>query len=416
MSKNEFGYYPAQYGITQKHYSNSNGVTWTNVPEESSVSSGIWNRQSETTPYYRQIIRSKKRHSLPMNNFRFESTKFDGCSAYRRIKIKDIQNGVPYWSEEEELGYFLNGTQDLTGYSSDIFEDLGLKARAKLLTKLKSQSINLAVAVGEGTRTVNLIATKAKQIAKAGLALRKGNLQGAARALGVPPKGKSEGRSRRQTLAQNWLELQYGWKPLLNDIYGGAQFLANQNNWVQRSVIRSSATRETTRKSVVESDLQTRRTVQTDTYTVKYVVYFAEPSGGSPRTALGLSNPLAVAWELVPFSFVVDWFLPLGDFFSNVDATIGSTFVKGCLTEFWRANSRQTTTGKTIVNGDYSYQFETNMSLPGAGIYCQRVVMNDFPSNSIPRFKNPISGQHVANALALVAQVFSGAPVKNLRL
>lgn len=29
--------------------------------------------------------------------------------------------------------------------------------------------------------------------------------------------------------------------------------------------------------------------------------------------ALGLNNPLGVMWELVPFSFVVDWFIPVGE-------------------------------------------------------------------------------------------------------
>lgn len=413
---NEFGYFPVQYGITQKHYVNSLGVTWTNIPEEQASPSGNWFRQSERTPGFNQIIRRKRRRDLPMNNFSFESSKADGCSAYRRVRITDIRNGIPYWSIEEELGYFLNGAFPLLGKDSNILEDLKLKARAKFLTALKMQSVNLAVAVGEGSRTVGLIAQNATKIAKAGLALRKGNFRGAAQALGGSPKGNSKFERGGRSVTQGWLELQYGWKPLLNDIYGAAQFLAQQNNWSPRSRIQSSSKRMVVRNSVIESDLQTKRTKQTDTYEVKYVVYFQEPSGASPRTALGLSNPLAVAWELVPFSFVVDWFLPLGDYFSNVDSTIGATFVKGCVTEFWKGDCLQTTTGKKIINGDQIYSFETNMALPHQGIYCQRTVINDFPSNSVPRFKNPFSAGHVANALALVVQVFSGSPIKNLRI
>jgi hypothetical protein len=28
----------------------------------------------------------------------------------------------------------------------------------------------------------------------------------------------------------------------------------------------------------------------------------------------GLKDPLSVAWELLPYSFVADWFIPIGDF------------------------------------------------------------------------------------------------------
>lgn len=35
----------------------------------------------------------------------------------------------------------------------------------------------------------------------------------------------------------------------------------------------------------------------------------------------GLLNPLEVIWELVPFSFVADWFLPIGDYLSALDAS-----------------------------------------------------------------------------------------------
>lgn len=40
--------------------------------------------------------------------------------------------------------------------------------------------------------------------------------------------------------------------------------------------------------------------------------------------SLGMTRPLAVAWEAVPFSFVADWFYPLGDHLAN----IGSAYVK----------------------------------------------------------------------------------------
>jgi hypothetical protein len=48
--------------------------------------------------------------------------------------------------------------------------------------------------------------------------------------------------------------------------------------------------------------------------------------------SLGLLNPLQVAWELVPFSFVVDWILPIGSFLEAATGTIGTTFDSGYTT------------------------------------------------------------------------------------
>lgn len=41
---------------------------------------------------------------------------------------------------------------------------------------------------------------------------------------------------------------------------------------------------------------------------------------------VGLTNPLSVAWELIPFSFVVDWFLPIGKYLDALDVPLLYTF------------------------------------------------------------------------------------------
>jgi hypothetical protein len=40
---------------------------------------------------------------------------------------------------------------------------------------------------------------------------------------------------------------------------------------------------------------------------------------------LGFVNPAAIAWELVPFSFVVDWFVNVGEFLNNFTDLWGLT-------------------------------------------------------------------------------------------
>lgn len=37
------------------------------------------------------------------------------------------------------------------------------------------------------------------------------------------------------------------------------------------------------------------------------------------RQLYGFSNPAAVLWEATPFSFVGDWFFPIGDYLNDLD-------------------------------------------------------------------------------------------------
>jgi len=88
---------------------------------------------------------------------------------------------------------------------------------------------------------------------------------------------------------------------------------------------------------------------------------------------LGFNPSLATAWELVPFSFVVDWFIPLGDIFDDLSLNLlglklksadGTQSVKTEWTASWEH------TAKYFV-GDPSVRI-----LSGAGKSYQRTVID----------------------------------------
>jgi hypothetical protein len=49
-------------------------------------------------------------------------------------------------------------------------------------------------------------------------------------------------------------------------------------------------------------------------------------------SALGLANPVAIAWELIPFSFVVDRFVDVGSYLNSYSETFGWEISPGCRT------------------------------------------------------------------------------------
>lgn len=104
--------------------------------------------------------------------------------------------------------------------------------------------------------------------------------------------------------ASNWLALQYGLLPALDDIDQGMKFLAFSNALPAVKVYK--ATRQVKKSGSYWSYPLSA------TYTRQYRVTFSEP----PITAsyLNAGDVLSFAWEALPWSFVADWFIPVGDY------------------------------------------------------------------------------------------------------
>lgn len=274
-------------------------------------------------------------------------------------------------------------------------------AVTKALLKLKDQHLNVGVALAEARMTANLVGSTATRLALAYRSLRKGRFAEARRHLGL--RGRSQ--------PANWLELQYGWKPLLSDVYGAAHEVARLgsdfDSWI------------TTVKAVYREQLEfdeyvevnqpigrTRIFGKSEASVFVRLDYEPEDHVYMWASRLGLTNPLEIAWELVPYSFVVDWFLPVGDWLSTLDATLGYKFKSG-------SRSERTT---LVLNGQlkpfdrvgYIYRYPS-VNAETARLSrksLKRVVYETSPRPGLPRMKNPLSLGHMANGLSLLAQAF----------
>ena len=288
--------------------------------------------------------------------------------------------------------------------------DPGLESRAviKALAKLKDQKVNLAVAFGERHETAKLLVSTLSGLTKAARSLRHGDMRGVAKGLGLRGSPKAP---RGQTFPQKWLELQYGWLPLYSDVYGATAAL---NEADRNTADRYAAT--VTGKVGSDRSSNTPPQYRNYGYSV-YTVnkefegafcrldYFLENPFLASLSSLGITNPLEVAWELVPFSFVADWFYPVGNYLSSLDAALGWKFRGGSLTRLFR---REHEAGLLNVDDGKSW-FPNGISTWGAARIRQmainRTVYSSSPLPRIPSFKNPFpqDGRHIANAIALFA-------------
>lgn len=213
--------------------------------------------------------------------------------------------------------------------SDTVTDDVAAKLRAQT-QKARDFGLNVGVFVAELPSTMNMFANTATRIVTAWRNLRRGDLSAAARGLGLNVTKKQLQASPKQvqkTWGNHWLELKYGWLPLLSDVDAAAHKLAHELHRPPKFSVRARSGRETEHVTAISS-----RGTLTTTHSVSLEqgFTFTVSSGMIAHAAsLGLTNPMLIAWETVPLSFVFDWLIPIGQYLQGFSAYHGLAFVGG---------------------------------------------------------------------------------------
>jgi len=265
---------------------------------------------------------------------------------------------------------------------------------------LKSKKVDLGVAFGERKQTARLVGDTASRIGRSIMALKRGSPRKAMDIIGISRKHKAPSSLK---YSNQWLELQYGWKPLLSDIHGACDALSkrNKSDW--------NVTAKATRKKPIDISKSAVGTIGRYVGGAKgmhsvLVRIDAQPQNEAliSLSSVGITNPLVVAWELVPWSFVVDWFVPVGSYLDSLDALLGfgpcftstSSFVK----------VKWTGKGQSVTIGNFSYTNQFSESK--LWVELVRSAQAGVPLPSFPSIKDPRSLGHMANGIALLGGVF----------
>jgi hypothetical protein len=281
---------------------------------------------------------------------------------------------------------------------------------------------NVAQDIVQLSQTVRTITDVVDRVTRAVRAVRRGKVGDIATAIEAIWKGNSviperEPRFRRgykpkpgASAADNWLAMQYGWKPLLMDIHGSLDSLArfNYENYEVRQASGSGKVKDTVRIPIVINP-GLKIGVLVVTRETRCRISLRWKLGDGLRSFLnqtGFMNPVNLAWEVLPWSFVVDWALPIGPWLESLTAFEGLTFKDGVKTLFTRRTNlgvvyysgAVTGTGPTmhLYKGDYWSE----------GIKLDRSALIGFPTQDLPSFKNPLSVEHALNGLALMRAAF----------
>jgi hypothetical protein len=227
------------------------------------------------------------------------------------------------------------------------------------------QDIDLTLLVAEANQTFDLITSVASRLIRGYSALRSGKLSKVFNNIGVDKNTpipyylkkkygiktsrqlKSVYRSRYRNrgydfAADAWLELQFGWKPLLSDVDGAAKALAKHfgGNQLPFIVARGYCDTVFTRDVMAYDNIPLFK--KTPILRTSLVTFIAKYDVDDPvkvkAQSLGLANPVNTAWQLIPFSFVADYFYPIGDYLGALSASNGLVPVDGSLS--WKHHSK----------------------------------------------------------------------------
>lgn len=237
------------------------------------------------------------------------------------------------------------GVVDLSG---SIFSASALvvsKAYGKFVEEARSQA-SLGVNLAERKQTIDMIASRgAKMLAfcahlsafrfvKAVETLgfstsrqrvsRKTYKYLISRKSGPPLEKEVTFKRNARSFADNFLEVHFGWSPLVKDIYSLVE-IALDDTSLSRS-IRTRASHKTPKSATVPSLAPGASVSVTEVLQLRCLMQGSvRATGGNSllMNQLGLINPAVILWERVPFSFVADWFGNIGQVLASYTDFVG---------------------------------------------------------------------------------------------
>lgn len=225
-----------------------------------------------------------------------------------------------------------------------------------------------------------------------------------------------------ENFSGKYLEYLYGWRPLADDVTNAFQMMRDGYTGPEEKRFRLVARGH--RKLKDEKTFNrvcgtywfpnwttTQQLSVTDRCKLVLMYQFPNQAG----EMLPTMTPFGTAWELAPWSFVVDWFIPVGDWIGAMEATQFAIYLQNAVltqsSEVASNGSQPSRWVSTPVTGGF---IETYRSKPptvsGKTFTMRREILT--PAQVLdrirfPSFSSKFGLPQASQALALLSQVFN---------
>jgi len=250
-------------------------------------------------------------------------------------------------------------------------------ALSRFNSQVRDSDLNLAVAIAEAPETVKLFrsaVTSARQLRRL---------------------ARWAVRNPREVLSSSWLTWAYAIRPTMSDVYNAATFRLDKRETF-RARGRATLTED------VSEEIPSQYESYSGTVSVRHEIgaTLRQSSQFNANLArLTSLNPALIAWELVPLSFVVDWFFNVGGYLSNLEVALGSGW------EWIDGWETSTILSEEMVEKDYTKKssFYRKSSLQASQSFksLDRQVLSDHPLPRLPTVDLDLGSSQMISAAAL---------------
>lgn len=286
-------------------------------------------------------------------------------------------------------------------------------ARTKFLGKLRDERIQLGETLAEIHKTAGLVkdlslATRDFLVATAKAVRRPipTVIDVLRRAKHIRNKGQfrrwAKNKAERQII-DNWLKFQFGVMPIVYDIQAasGALDLLLADQKPARVKVKAGSTEEWR--------VNARFTGKAYGYAVQPIkhtaschisaVYDMDISRVRTSQQLGLGNPIALGYQLMPFSWLIDYVVNIGDWLESLVPVDGARFFEGSMSKIYRLVPDGVLMFQPQGNYVLKSGFTNQVISISAGRFERTVITDVFPAIR-PVFQDAIGLKQMANALA----------------
>lgn len=263
---------------------------------------------------YRDRIRSGLQATTPLQVSGSKATIVNSGSALTKHLLGD----GPYeiWTEHRGcLSYVDNAVQDPSAF---FILSVKNQVRMDIISKIREAHSKLKglVALGEIGETVRMVNG-------AGRGLYQGVRSYLANVIDITGARRAKSpRDLARIIGERWLEWSFGWKPLISDIDDGMAAI-ERLKWRRLPYVRVASARESMEKTPLDPVLKSIAyyDVRIQPILLKrygYKIYGLVGVANNPTGSLAhtfgfkLDEFIPTLWELIPYSFLVDYFINIG--------------------------------------------------------------------------------------------------------
>lgn len=315
-------------------------------------------------------------------------------AAYTTIVLR-VDAALNYMSGKNVVHTSVCSVNSNAGYGGETLPDSEDITRNKLLSSARSMSVNLANALGEYKQTAAMFHDGAKAFAGLIGVLHSRNPWVIKRYLF---SGSTKGFGK--IVSKRILEFQYGVRPLINDINDSILALKkrSESGPICRKV--SATTTNTYKRSIGSYDPVPPYSWNPSYVTTTIVdrtigwglITLNRDALNRSLGQFGFTNPLAVAYELTAFSFVLDWFFNVGEFLQSLDNCL---YFEDGIAQY----TRRTYYKRRVMAGGMTALYDSTK--------ISRGPIKQLGSVADIHFKPGFSSTHIVNGLALITQALA---------